>query len=232
MSCSHKIYVIIPAAGSGSRMGKNSNKLFMDIAGIPVIERTLQAFQDYGNAHCIVVTNQENIEAMTELKTAKFPCIDAVVLGGSTRTESVGNGVRALAELADKPDADDYVFIHDGARCMVSGDILDRCCQGLEANRVCVAAVPAKNTIKVVKDGVVESTPDRSTLYEVQTPQCFRYDVLKMSYDNAEANSIEATDDTALAEIIGYKVGIVMGAYSNIKITTPEDITFAQSLIQ
>lgn len=234
MSFSHnpKIYVIIPAAGSGSRMGKNSNKLFMEVAGIPVIERTLKTFMDYGNTHCIVVTNEENINAMKELQETKYPCIKKVVLGGNSRTESVNNGVQALSSLECPPDANDYVLIHDGARCMLKANVINNCCEGLKNNDVCVAGVPTKNTIKIVKNGIVESTPDRSTLYEVQTPQCFKYDVLKKSYDNATANGIEATDDTALAEILGYKVAIVEGSYSNIKITTPEDIDFAQGMLE
>ena len=135
MSCSHNIYVIIPAAGSGSRMGKNSNKLFMEVAGIPVIERTLQAFMDYPNTNCIIVTNEENMEAMRKLQSTKFPCIKMVVLGGSSRTESVSNGVKALALLDNPPSENDYVFIHDGARCMLTSNVIDNCCEGLENNR-------------------------------------------------------------------------------------------------
>lgn len=232
MSCSRRIFVIIPAAGTGSRMGKNSNKLFMEVAGIPVIKRTLQAFADYENTHCILVTNPENMEAMKRLQETEFPCIEMVVPGGNSRTESVGNGVKALALLADPPAKDDYVFIHDGARCMITSEILDNCCEGLKDNDVCVAGVAAKNTIKIVKNGIVESTPDRSTLYEVQTPQCFKYDVLRKSYEYADSNNIEATDDTALAELLGYKVAIVEGSYSNIKITTPEDIVFAADILR
>lgn len=231
MHSSHNIYVIIPAAGSGSRMGKNSNKLFMDVSGIPVIERTLKTFMDYGKCNLIVVTNSENLNAIRELQTTKFPCIKAVVLGGDSRTESVGNGVKALRLIDNPPSNDDYVFIHDGARCMVSSEVLDNCCEGLEKNDVCVAGVKTKNTIKIVENGIVKSTPDRSTLYEVQTPQCFKYSILKESYDYAIANKIEATDDTALAELLGYKVAIVEGSYSNIKITTPEDINFASCIL-
>lgn len=227
----HKLYVIIPAAGSGSRMGKNSNKLFMEVAGKTVIERTLDAFNTFGDTQCIVVTNQENVSALTELQNRKYPCVKLVTLGGNSRTESVYKGVQALERLENKPSADDYVFIHDGARCMVTHETLKQCCQGLITNDVCVAGVPTKNTIKVVHDGVVDSTPDRSTLYEVQTPQCFKYHVLKEAYDNAFAKGIEATDDTALAELLGYKVAIAEGSYSNIKITTPEDIAFAEGLL-
>ena len=230
MSCSHKIYVIIPAAGSGSRMGKNSNKLFMKIGDKTVIERTLDAFNNYGNIYAIVVTNEENLEELRRLQNTKYPFIKSVILGGNSRTESVSKGVDELTNIEDGPTADDYVFIHDGARCMITKDVIDNCVEGLADNKVCVAGVQAKNTIKVVHDGIVESTPDRSTLYEVQTPQCFHYDVLKKSYDNAKENNIEATDDTALAELLGYKVAIVQGSYSNIKITTPEDIIFAQGI--
>ncbi len=235
-----KLYVIIPAAGKGERMGKNSNKLFMDIKGLPVIARTLKAFDDFRmtgtDIHAVVVTNEDNIPSMREVVAAyDLPFVEKIVLGGSSRTESVYCGVKALAELGNPPQPYDAVFVHDGARCLVSSDILEDCLEKISRFDVCVAAVPMKSTVKIIADSeygpVVSSTPSRDSLVEVQTPQCFKYQVLKESYENAINSGIEATDDTALAELLGYKVGICKGSYSNIKITTTEDISAAEALL-
>ena len=236
----NKLYCVIPAAGKGTRMGKNSNKLFMEIRGIPVIVRTLQAFADLKatgiDVHIVIVTNEENIMPMSDIVSSYgFDFVDTITLGGSSRTESVALGVKALSYLEEPPQAQDYVFIHDGARCLVDNDILLDGMEKLSRFDVCVAAVPMKNTVKKISESpdgqIVTDTPDRNTLVEVQTPQCFRYSVLKESYEHAMTNKIEATDDTALAELLGYRVGICRGSYSNIKITTAEDIVMAESLI-
>ena len=241
MSCSadnKNLYVVIPAAGSGTRMGPNSNKLFMEVGGVTVIERTLQAFMmlsetgAVNSVNCIVVTNEENISPIRHIVDDKnYSVVKSIVLGGNSRTDSVYNGLKALSSLDCAPTSDDFVFVHDGARCMVTLDVLNNCIESIKTHDVCVAGVPAKNTIKVVNNGIVTDTPDRSTLYEVQTPQCFKYDVIMRSYENAFSNGIQATDDTALAELLGYKVAIAEGSYGNIKITTPEDILFAQAML-
>lgn len=231
-----KIYVIIPAAGKGERMGPNSNKLFLEVSGFSVIERTLLAFENYKNTgvdiEAIVVTNESNIEPINEVVSKNnISIVKLVTLGGASRTLSVYEGLKALSTLDNKPEANDYVFIHDGARCLVNNEVIDNCRLMMETNDVCVSGVQVKNTVKRVVNGIVEETLDRSSLVEVQTPQCFKYSVLKESYENAITNNIEATDDTALAEILGYKVAIAPGSYENIKITTKEDILIAEGLI-
>ena len=236
-----KLYCVIPAAGKGTRMGKNSNKLFMNIRGIPVIVRTLKAFESLKSSgidvHIVIVTNDENIEPMRKIISDNgFDQVKLITLGGNSRTESVGLGVKALSSLTCPPSDGDKVFIHDGARCLVDKEILLDGMDKLNGFEVCVAAVPMKNTVKQIAgpvgSQVVTGTPDRNSLVEVQTPQCFRYKVLKDSYDYASDNGIEATDDTALAELLGYKVGISKGSYSNIKIATAEDIIMAESLVE
>ena len=222
-----RLFVIIPAAGSGTRMGKNSNKLFMDIGGMPVIERTIRSFSGT-DARIVLATNEENLPALTSL-SERYPSVRKVVLGGASRTESVYKGFQALKELGASDD--DMVFIHDGARCLLSSEVISNCIEGLKKNDVCVAGVAAKNTIKTVKDGYVDKLLDRSSLVEIQTPQCFRYHILGKSYENAIEKGIEATDDTALSEAIGIPTLIVEGDYRNIKITTPEDILIASSLL-
>ncbi len=232
-----RLFVIIPAAGSSTRMGKN--KLFLKIGenGRTVIAQTLFAFSELTkqdiDISAILVTNEANKQALAEEVTDHGfdSFVEKIVLGGATRTESVYNGVQALKDLDVPPAPGDAVFIHDGARPLVDTDILLDGLNRLETCNVCVAGVPLKNTVKEVAGDIVKGTPDRSALVEVQTPQCFKYDVLKRSYENAIANNIEATDDTALAELLGYEVVISKGSYRNIKITTPEDIKIAEALL-
>ena len=232
-----KLYVIIPAAGSSTRMGKN--KLFLKIGenGRTVIAQTLFAFSKLSklgiDISAVLVTNEANMQMLEEEVSAQGfdGIVEKIVLGGATRTESVYNGVQALKDLDVPPAANDAVFIHDGARPLVDTEILLDGLNKLESCDVCVAGVPLKNTVKEVAGDIVKGTPDRSALVEVQTPQCFKYEVLRRSYENAIANNIEATDDTALAELLGYEVVISKGSYRNIKITTPEDIKIAEALI-
>lgn len=229
-----RLYVIIPAAGSSTRMGRN--KLFLEIGGMTVISRTLSAFSELSGSgidvSAVLVTNESNMELLEEEVTHHgFDFVEKIVLGGSSRTESVYNGVMTLKDLAVPPSPEDPVFIHDGARPLVDTDILTDGLSRLLTCDVCVAGVPLKNTVKEISGDVVTNTPDRSALVEVQTPQCFKYDVLVRSYENAVSNNVEATDDTALAELLGYKVMISKGSYRNIKITTPEDIKIAEALL-
>lgn len=238
-----RLYVIIPAAGSGSRMGTTENKLFMRLgkSGPSVIAKTLEAFaklKDTGtDVKVVLVTSEDSRRALSEEVTSSGydSFVEKIVLGGATRTESVYKGVQALKDLSVPPAPGDAVFIHDGARPLVDLQILEDGLRMLGTCEVCVAGVPLKNTVKQIAssdDGqTVVGTPDRSSLVEVQTPQCFRYEVLKKSYENAIANNIEATDDTALSELLGYKVRISRGSYRNIKITTPEDLIIAASFL-
>lgn len=251
------LYLIIPAAGSGTRMGAGSNKLFIELDNKTVFERTLDAFVKASEElslklHAVVVTNDVNLTRIEKLaeSVSSYSFIEAVIEGGATRPESVKNGVDRLSSLNCPPAPDDPVLIHDGARCFVTSDIIASCLRGLSVNDVCVTGVPCKNTIKVIRrgkssgekaevtdalsDGVfVEKTPDRSLLYEVQTPQCFRYHALIDSYGRVgkDIDPAQITDDVSLAELCGYDVAVVDGSYSNIKITTPEDLLFAGAIL-
>ena len=229
----NKVYLIIPAAGSGTRMGGSVNKLFLEVKGVPVITRTLRAFAacaDLADIEAVVVTGEDNIPPITSIVEKEgFSFVKRVVPGGNTRTESVYKGFLAVKDLGARED--DCVFVHDGARCMVDRTVFSNCLAGLQRNPVCVAAVKAKNTIKILENGFVSFTPRRDDLAEIQTPQCFRLKVLEESYDLAIKDNLEATDDTSLSEHAGYKTLVVEGSYSNIKITTPEDIRIAESLV-
>lgn len=244
MSCSHKLYVIFPAAGSGSRMHSDKNKLLMEVKGETVIDRTLNAFKEFADEkdvelYCVLVVSPGKVtEWESYIGDKEYSSIICTITeGGDTRTKSVGNGVAVLEDYS--PEDNDAVFIHDAARCLIDTDSIARCFDAIrdENTPVCVSGVKTKNTIKMVKADssdsvIVESTPNRDLLYEVQTPQCFKYGVLAECYSEASAEGYEATDDTALAEHYGYPVRIVEGSYSNIKITTPEDIVIAESLLK
>ena len=240
-----RVFVIIPAAGIGSRMSSPESKQFLQIAGVSVIERTLKAFDEFSNRmnlrgtfslQTIIVAHEEQIFKVKGLcEKNKFQFVKNIVPGGETRQESVWNGIVAMSSLPYPPNDDDVVFIHDGARCMIDQDVLDRCLKAATNFDVCAPAVPVKGTIKQT-DGPdsdqVASTPDRATLQEIQTPQVFKYNILVEAYTSAMRRGRTATDDTSLAEAMGHRVHLIEGAYSNIKITTPEDLHFAESLIQ
>ena len=237
------LYVIIPAAGQSRRMGGTSSKQFIPIDGIPVLARTLLAFEDFGrlqkkaglfDMHGILVTSTESMDEAAKIcSDYKITFIENIVAGGASRQESVWNGIGALLGLARPPESRDITFIHDGARCFVDSDILLRCLSGAREHGVCAAAVPVKDTIKQVDSPdsrTVASTPDRATLYAIQTPQAFLFSLLLESYAAGQNAEREATDDTSLAEMIGLPVYLVDGSYSNIKITTPEDLLWAELL--
>lgn len=239
------VYVIIPAAGQSTRMGAGTNKQFLLVAGVPVLARTLLAFASFEedmrqaspfSLHIVVVTSGNLIEQTKALYDVhSIPFVEATIAGGETRQESVNLGIHALARLARPPAPDDIVLVHDGARCFVGKEILHRCMIGASEHGVCAAAVPVKDTIKQTlgtADGKVLSTPNRESLFAVQTPQAFRYHFLCEAYKYAQDHHIFATDDTSLAENMGLSVYLVEGAYSNVKITTQEDLLFAKLLLE
>jgi 2-C-methyl-D-erythritol 4-phosphate cytidylyltransferase len=225
-------------------MSNSENKLFMNLNGIPVIERTLMAFDQFLNRmsrksaftlQTVVVTAEENIFKIKRIcEKNNFTFVKDIVPGGETRQESVWNGILALSSLPFPPSEEDVVFIHDGARCLIDQGTLDRCLKASSMYDVCAPSVPVKSTIKQTEkddSGAVLSTPDRETLQEIQTPQVFRYNILVEAYSSANRRGRIATDDTSLAEAIGAKVRLVEGAYSNIKITTQEDFAIAESFL-
>jgi len=238
-----RLFVIIPAAGQSRRMGGTSNKQFLPVGGIPILARTLLSFERFYeeqktsgpfSIHGVLVSSPETVvEAENLCKQYNITFIDKVIPGGSTRQESVWNGICSLQALPCSPEAGDVVFIHDGARCFIDSGTLFRCLEGARKYGICAAAMPVKDTIKQV-DSIerrqVTATPDRATLYSIQTPQAFLYSLLIQSYAYGQKEKQEATDDTSLAEKAGLPVYLVEGAYSNIKITTPEDLLWAELL--
>lgn len=223
-----KVTAIVLAAGSGSRMKSQTKKQFMELKGKPVIWYSLFAFEQSEVNQIILVTGKEDIEYCKKNIVEKYGLkkVAAIVPGGKERYESVYLGLReAKGEI---------VLIHDGARPLISGDIIKRCIEGAECYDACVAGMPVKDTIKITKeDNIIDSTPERERVWITQTPQAFKYELIKKAYDNMnKSKSIKVTDDAMVVEKYGsHEVRFVEGSYSNIKITTPEDIALAETLL-
>lgn len=220
--------LIIPAAGSGSRMGMIHNKLFIMLDGRPVLWHTLQAFRGCDGLREIILaireTDREAIHGL--LATVAHSAPIRLVPGGDTRQASVHNALRQ----ADA--ASDTVWVHDGARPFVTPAVIERLQKAMETATAVVTGVPVKDTIKrVAGSGAVVDTPDRSSLWAVQTPQCFNRELLLAAYDAAEAEGFIGTDDASLMERAGQEVRVVLGEYTNIKITTPEDLAVGEAVL-
>lgn len=228
-----KFAAIVLSAGSGSRMHSNIPKQYMDLNGYPVIYYSLRAFEESPVDEIIMVCGAHDEEFCRKEIVEKygFSKIKAVVPGGSERYLSVYEGIRAA-------DAD-YVLIHDGARPVIDADSIRRSMETVVTERACVLAVPVKDTIKVAdSEGYTVSTPDRSSLWAVQTPQSFHRALLEEAYRlffqaKQEQKELPAiTDDAMLVEqMTGHKVKLIRGKYENLKITTPEDLLLAKAFL-
>jgi 2-C-methyl-D-erythritol 4-phosphate cytidylyltransferase len=218
-----KCGAVIVAAGSASRMG-GIDKVMAPIGGEPMIVHTVRAFQNCDAIRqIVVVTRQDLILPIMDL-CHQFDKVQCVMVGGNTRPESVEIGLNALS--ADMK----LVAVQDGARPLVTGAVIDRTVRAAHTYGAAAPAVPVKDTVKVVKGGVVESTPDRSTLQAVQTPQVFDADLLRGALTKAKAEKAQITDDCSAVELMGMSVKIVEGDERNIKVTTPMDLKIAEIL--
>lgn len=251
------VSAIVLAGGSGSRMNSSTAKQYMDLCGAPVVVHALKTFQQSEVVDEIVlVTRLEDIEyARTELvQKYDLTKVSAIVAGGKERFDSVWQGILATGacrqesapEGADGSDGTDgphpspdhadgdIILIHDGARPLVSLEMIRASVEAAVTYGSCTVAVPVKDTIKVVKDGFGIDTPDRSGLYQVQTPQTFRRAVITAAHEAFRKDPRPGiTDDTMLVEeYLTMQVYIVPGAYSNLKITTPEDLDIAAVLLE
>ncbi len=213
--------VIIVAAGTGSRMKVNINKQFIKLNDKEIITYTIEKFYNNKNINDIVIVVKED-----EAEFFKKEILDKysfnnikIAYGGKERQDSVYNGIKVLDKNCK------YVLVHDGARPFVNEDIINRSLEEVQKYKSVVVGVPVKDTIKVVNNNNdIVDTPNRSTLWSVQTPQTFDYNVIKRAYEDAFNNNFYGTDDAMLVERIGYTVKMIYGSYNNIKVTTPEDI--------
>jgi 2-C-methyl-D-erythritol 4-phosphate cytidylyltransferase len=221
--------VVIVAAGSSRRM-QGRDKLWIPLAGRTILARTIDVFENSPLVDTIIlVLNVERIdEAMSLCQHERWHKIAAFVPGGPRRQDSVRVGLDKLAQVA--PDTQ-WVMIHDGARPFVTTDILRAGLQAAQQYQAAIAAVPVKDTIKQVQEGQIQATLERSQLWAVQTPQVFSFPLIQRAHHSPAAQE-EATDDAALLERLGIPVSIFPGSYTNIKITTQEDLLFAEALVQ
>ena len=220
-----KCGAVIVAAGTASRMG-GIDKVMAPIGGEPMIVRTVRAFQNCDAIkQIVVVTRQDLVLPIMDL-CHEFEKVQCVMVGGNTRQESVEIGLGALS------DDMKLAAVQDGARPLITGAVIDRTVRAAHTYGAAAPAIPVKDTIKVVKGGVVESTPNRSTLQAVQTPQVFDVDLLRGALKKAKEDGAEVTDDCSAVELMGMSVKIVEGDERNIKVTTPMDLKIAEMLLE
>ncbi|MEL6555081.1 MAG: 2-C-methyl-D-erythritol 4-phosphate cytidylyltransferase [Cyanobacteria bacterium J06621_11] len=227
------MHLLIPAAGVGRRMGHHRNKLLMPLIDQSILAWTLNAAAAANQLAWIGIICQPidkaDIEQMVSQVISQSDLNVPIVLiqGGDTRQESVYNGLQALPAEAT------HVLIHDGARCLATSELFDRCAIAVRKTKGFIAAIRVKDTIKQVNDqGTITHTPDRSGLWAAQTPQGFEVDLLKQCHARGKQENWVVTDDAALLERCGVPVSIVEGEETNLKVTTPVDLAIAQFILQ
>lgn len=224
MSAMTRAAAIIAAAGESRRMA-GIDKMLAPVAGKPVLAWAVEPFERAAAIQSIVLVLRADLleQGRRLAQERRWRKVVAVTPGGARRQDSVKAGLDALPPC-------DWVLVHDGARPCVTEAMIGRGLEAAQATGAAIAAVPAKDTIKVVgSDHVVCETPDRSALWLVQTPQVFRYDILR---DACARPSGDVTDDASLVEQAGHRVRVFMGAYENIKVTTPEDLALAELFLR
>lgn len=216
---------VIVAAGSASRMG-GIDKVMTALGGEPMIARTVRAFQQCGAiADIVIVTRPDLIRPISAL-CARMDKVRMVVVGGQSRQESVALGLNAL------PKGVELAAVHDGARPLITDAVIDRTVRAANSYGAAAPAVPVKDTIKVVRGGLVTDTPDRASLQAVQTPQVFDFDLLRGALKKAAEDAAAVTDDCSAVERLGMAVKIVEGDERNLKVTTPMDLKIAEMLLE
>ena len=216
---------VIVAAGSATRMG-GIDKVMAALGGEPMIVRTVRTFQECDVIReIVIVTRQDLLVPIMDL-CHDFDKVTAVIVGGSSRQESVAMGLGALSGKTK------LVAVQDGARPLITWQVIDRTVRAANTYGAAAPAVPVKDTIKVVRGGLIAATPDRSVLQAVQTPQVFDLDLLKGALAKAEQENAQLTDDCSAVERLGMSVKIVEGDERNIKVTTPMDLKIAEMLLE
>ncbi|SKA01488.1 2-C-methyl-D-erythritol 4-phosphate cytidylyltransferase [Selenihalanaerobacter shriftii] len=223
------IVAVIPAAGQGRRMGSDLNKQYLSLADKPIVAHTIEKFQEFEQIKDIIVIAREDEIAYCQhevIDKYKFDKVSQVIKGGQTRQESVYNGLQAV-------DSAEYVLIHDGARPLLTKELLECTIRELKDYGAVGVAVPVKDTIKMIdNEKFVDKTPDRSKLWAIQTPQAFSYNLILEAYEEAKNEGFVGTDSSMLVERLGKKVKLIHGSYENLKVTTPEDLMIAETIIK
>jgi len=221
-----KISVIIPAAGSGKRMGGSTSKQYLTIGDRPILIETLIVFNASPYIdEIILVSPPDDLPLIKKmLKGYSLNKVSKIVEGGKERQDSISNGLDALDPSSS------IVLVHDGVRPFISDEIIKELIDTVNQYGAAIVAVPVKDTVKKIWDAAIIETVPRENLWLAQTPQAFRAKIIIDAYANAEEKGLMGTDDASLVEAMGLDVKIVMGSYENIKITTPEDLVFAEAI--
>jgi 2-C-methyl-D-erythritol 4-phosphate cytidylyltransferase len=219
--------VVILAAGQGKRMGAGKNKLLLSLDGIPVLVHTLLVFENDEECDGIILAiNTKDEQEFIQLKNKyNINKVLSFVHGGKERQDSVYNAIQTIK-------ADGVVLVHDGARPFIDKETIHQVMKVAEQAGAAVVAVPVKDTIKKVENKRIVETIERSSLWAVQTPQAFRISILLDAHHLAAQNAFLGTDEASLVERLPYQISIVEGSYDNIKLTTPEDLYFAEAIIR
>jgi len=225
-----KADAVIVSAGKGHRFMKGKKKQFYFLAEKPILAHTLDKFEACPVIHSILlVVAQEDMDYCLKeiVEKYRYRKISQIIPGGKSRQESVKNGIDSLAKDID------IVAIHDGVRPFITREMIEESIQAAVRFQAVVTAMPVKETIKMAHpDGTILKTLDRESLWQVQTPQTFKVSVLKEAYQRATRDGFVGTDDASLVERLGVKVHILPGSYTNIKITTPEDLMLANLFLE
>ncbi|WP_408955479.1 2-C-methyl-D-erythritol 4-phosphate cytidylyltransferase [Natroniella sp. ANB-PHB2] len=222
-----KASVVIPAAGQGKRMKAAKNKQFLLLDERPIIAHTVDKFNSKQVEEIILVVREEEIDYCQKIIKKYQLKIDKLVIGGKTRQESVYNGLQKVARKSET------VLIHDGARPLLTMDLIQHIIKEVSRGyQAVVVGVPVKNTIKVINhEQLVINTPDRSKLVAIQTPQAFKKELICEAYTKAMQEGYIGTDSASLVERLNKPVKVIEGSYQNLKITTPEDLEFAEKIL-
>jgi len=222
------VTAIVPAAGIGKRYGEGANKPFVSLAGKPLIIWAIETLQNLPEiAEIIPVVKEQDIKLCGRLfEEYKIVKIRHIAQGGRERQDSVFHGLSLIH------DKDSIVLVHDGVRPLIEPSVIRNALQQLHGCDGVVVGAPLKDTVKEVRDGLVRNTPKRDLLWAIQTPQIFYYQTLYDAYEKAMADLFYTTDDSALVERNNGKIKVVYGSYTNIKVTTPEDLLIAEVFLR
>ncbi|MBI1820490.1 MAG: 2-C-methyl-D-erythritol 4-phosphate cytidylyltransferase [Nitrospirae bacterium] len=224
-----RVAAIIPAAGLGTRMNAGLPKQFLSLGGKPVLYHTLAVFNLCPVIDEIVVVLSKADRKLAEeeiILSSPFKKILTFVNGGKERIESVFNGLKAVDPAAD------FVVIHDGCRPFVTCQIIENSVEAAKETGGAIAGIPLGDTLKKTEQGFIQNTIDRKGVWQAQTPQTFRFSLLREAYEKASSRQISATDDAGLVEQLGHPVKIFPGSVFNIKITVPDDLILGEMILQ
>ena len=231
MESKYSCTAVVLAAGQGRRMGTDLPKQFLPLCGKPVLWYSLNCFQNSGLTDRIVlVTGKEWIGYCEEEIVRKYGLskVKTITEGGENRYDSVYNGLKACADT-------EFVMIHDGARPFITDEILRRGLLGAEKTGACVIGMPSKDTVKIAdQEGFIKETPQRSSVWIIQTPQVFRYSLIREAYRRImESGTVNVTDDAMVVEqTLGTKIALAEGSYENLKVTTPDDLLKCRAIVE